>query len=73
MQIGGHDRAIRPAHGGRQHERRLLLEGPCRRGAQSRVYQHRYYSLDVDQNASNPSEIMLFAIGDGGLTKIAPL
>jgi hypothetical protein len=27
----------------------------------------------VHQNASNPSEVMLFAIGHGGLTKIAPL
>lgn len=68
MQISGHERATQLAHDDRQRERRLLLEGPCRRGAQSRVYQ-----LDVHQNASNPSEIMLFAIGDGGLTKIAPL
>ena len=28
MQISGHERATRPAHDGRQRERRLLLEGP---------------------------------------------
>ena len=28
MQISAHERATRPAHDGRQRERRLLLEGP---------------------------------------------
>ena len=39
MQISAHERATRPAHDGRQRERRLLLEGPCRRDAKA-AYAH---------------------------------
>src|SRR6516225_8323607 len=39
MQISGHERATQLAHDDRQRERRLLLEGPCRRDAKA-AYAH---------------------------------